>query len=139
MASKVGNVPRDILYGGMLPVDTVVAMLEDPDYDPGIRPHNLPKQPTAFIFKEGSFRLDGVIRQRAKLTGLCRNARSTKPDRWHISGGGKGKKDIGTHSPDVKLRRRYGSIKGQIVGVRHTSHEDTAAAAITPVQPWRFH
>ena len=119
MARKVGNVPRDILYGGMLPVDTAVAMLEDPNYDPGIRPHNLPNQETPFIFKEGQFRLDGVIRRREKLTGLCRKTDSTKPDRWHISGGGKGKKDFDTHSPDVKLRRRYCDFERDRAHVPH--------------------
>jgi hypothetical protein len=120
----------------MLPVDTAVAMLEDPNYDPGIRPHNLPNQETPFIFKEGQFRLDGVIRRREKLTGLCRKTDSTKPDRWHISGGGKGKKDFDTHSPDVKLRRRYGSVKLSRLLV---ATEDTASAASPPLQPWRFH
>jgi hypothetical protein len=98
----------------MLPVDVAVRMLEDADYDPGIRPHLLPKVlpilETSFVFKEGQFAAGGFIRAREKLTGMCRKSDSAKPDRWHMSGGSKGRKDFDTQNAAVKLRRRYGSV-----------------------------
>jgi hypothetical protein len=115
-----------------LSTHAALSMLEDVHYDPGVRPHTVPDTCPQVIFKEGNFLPNGAKRTREKMTGRCRNSvnsstpKQPNPNKWHMSGGAKGRIDFDTNDPNIKLRRTYGSLVRKDAGLARATN-------------WRFH